>query len=140
VVDYNILGELNVVDYATEQLLELAQEDVNQLEKELIYNNRLTMKLSEALKGSYAKCDLGTIFIDNHGGRLPIFRTLEVVDGTLDLFVTGAQMTFLTQCGPIKIHNNYKDIDADELVQMFVDLYDADENAVAKVIHMEVDL
>ena len=138
VVDIDLTPENIGTDYATEQLLLASNKEVNKLEQELLYGNRLTMKMKEFLdENSSIGSELSYIHLsDNANGRLPMFRTLTIYGPGFDLFITGQQISFLTKVGLVKVHDVNKDVDAAYLANLMSKLCKVDFNAMYDVISM----
>lgn len=122
------------LDYVTKQLLDSAN-NVNELEKEMIYGNRFIHGLSELLNKSAGIPDIEFIHLkDNANGRLPQFKTLTFRGRAFELFITGQQMSFITGLGFVKIHDTGKSVDAVYLSKLISRVYKLQVQEVHKVL------
>lgn len=138
--DVDLLPTLREVDYVTKQLLVYSNSNIEFLESELLYNNRLTYRVREYLSENCksVRSELNVIHLENnYNGRLPIFRTMTIRIRNVEILFTAHQMSFLTSIGLIKVHDSTTNIDAIDLAELISNLFSVNKTEVYNLICMD---
>lgn len=131
-----VLKERDIVGYETEQLLLTGGMDVDTLRNEILSNNEIVNSMIKVFSDKEEYVDLNEIYVEYNGVKdLPMFNSLSIKSNGLELRVTKNQISILTGCGLVKVHNTEKDIDSYFLAELVSDLFRTDKPVLQNVFN-----
>jgi hypothetical protein len=134
-VNEYMLEERNIIEYETKQLLLVAGASARKMINEIKDNNEVVLKMADYFKDKVDLVSLDKVLIKYSSIiSLPLFANINIKNDGLDLAITKHQMSVLTGCGIVKIHNLDRTITSLELARIFSKLFGVDVNECNNMI------